>query len=87
MAVVTLRLEMPLGAAELIAYCKERMAAYKYPRVIEFRDELPKNALGKILKARLIPADGDPRSPQRQSLSQQAPRAADARSGVTAAAG
>jgi long-chain acyl-CoA synthetase len=39
----------------LLAYCKERMAAYKYPRVIEFRDELPKNALGKILKAELIP--------------------------------
>jgi len=56
MAVVTLRLDMSLGAAELVAYCKERMAAYKYPRVIEFRDELPKNALGKILKAELIPA-------------------------------
>jgi long-chain acyl-CoA synthetase len=55
MAVVTLQLEMSLGSAELIAYCKERMAAYKYPRVIEFRDELPKNALGKILKDQLIP--------------------------------
>ena len=55
LAVVTLRLDMSLGAAELVAYCRERMAAYKYPRVIEFRDELPKNALGKILKAELIP--------------------------------
>jgi long-chain acyl-CoA synthetase len=55
MAVVILRLDVSLGAAELIAYCKERMAAYKYPRVIEFRDELPKNALGKILKGELIP--------------------------------
>jgi long-chain acyl-CoA synthetase len=30
------------------------MAAYKYPRVIEFRHELPKNALGKVLKAELV---------------------------------
>ncbi|HEX9066790.1 MAG TPA: hypothetical protein VF843_16895, partial [Streptosporangiaceae bacterium] len=42
-----------LTAAELIAFCKERLAAYKYPRVIEFLDELPKNALGKILKDQL----------------------------------
>jgi long-chain acyl-CoA synthetase len=31
------------------------MAAYKYPRLIEFRDELPKNTLGKILKRELLP--------------------------------
>ena len=31
------------------------MAAYKYPRVIELRDELPKNSLGKILKDELVP--------------------------------
>jgi acyl-coenzyme A synthetase/AMP-(fatty) acid ligase len=34
---------------------RERIAAYKYPRVIEIRDELPKNALGKILKDQLLP--------------------------------
>ena len=37
----------------LIAYCKERMAAYKYPREIEFVDELPKTARGKILRREL----------------------------------
>ena len=37
----------------LIAYCKERMAAYKYPREIEFVDELPKTASGKILRREL----------------------------------
>ena len=55
MAVVTLRPGASLTAPELIAYCKERIAAYKYPRVIEFRDELPKNAMGKIMKDELIP--------------------------------
>ena len=55
MAVVTLRADWSLIDAELIAYCRERMAAYKYPRVIEFRDELPKNALGKVLKRELAP--------------------------------
>jgi long-chain acyl-CoA synthetase len=53
MAVVTLRLGGLLQTAELVAYCKERLAAYKYPRVIEFRDELPKNTLGKVLKGEL----------------------------------
>jgi long-chain acyl-CoA synthetase len=39
--------------AELIAFCRERMAAYKYPRSVEFVDELPKTATGKILRREL----------------------------------
>ena len=35
---------------ELVAFCKERMAAYKYPREVEIVDELPKTASGKILR-------------------------------------
>ncbi len=54
MAAVTLRPGAELAAADLIAFCAERLAAYKYPRVIEFRAELPKNTLGKILKDELI---------------------------------
>ncbi|GAA0840115.1 long-chain fatty acid--CoA ligase [Streptosporangium amethystogenes subsp. fukuiense] len=38
---------------ELIAWGKENMAAYKYPRIIEFRDALPMTATGKILKREL----------------------------------
>ena len=30
------------------------LAAYKYPRIIEFRDELPKSGVGKILKRELV---------------------------------
>jgi long-chain acyl-CoA synthetase len=38
---------------EIIAYCKEKLAAYKYPRVIEVRPSLPKGPTGKILKREL----------------------------------
>jgi long-chain acyl-CoA synthetase len=36
-------------------HCRERLAAYKCPRIFQFRSELPKNTLGKVLKAELIP--------------------------------
>jgi len=35
---------------ELIDWAKDKMAAYKYPRYIEFRKELPKNSIGKLLR-------------------------------------
>ncbi len=40
-------------AEELIAYCREKMADYKRPRWIEFVDELPKTATGKIQRFKL----------------------------------
>lgn len=42
-----------LTEEELIAWCRERMAAYKYPRSVEFRDSLPLTSTGKILKREL----------------------------------
>ena len=42
-----------LTEQELIAWCKEQMAAYKYPRIVEFRESLPMTATGKILKKAL----------------------------------
>ncbi|TDB85115.1 long-chain fatty acid--CoA ligase [Actinomadura sp. KC216] len=38
---------------ELVEWGKEQFAAYKYPRIVEFRDELPMTATGKILKREL----------------------------------
>ncbi|MEV0967686.1 long-chain-fatty-acid--CoA ligase [Microtetraspora glauca] len=38
---------------ELVAWSRETMAGYKYPRIIEFRDALPMTATGKILKREL----------------------------------
>jgi long-chain acyl-CoA synthetase len=39
---------------EILAFCKERLAAYKTPKVVEFRDDLPKSAVGKLLRRVLI---------------------------------
>jgi long-chain acyl-CoA synthetase len=52
-AVVSLRDGATVDEAELIAFCKQRLAAYKYPRSVEFRAELPKSAAGKVLRREL----------------------------------
>ena len=46
-------------ARELQDFVKNRIAPYKYPRRIEFVDQLPKNAAGKVLRYRLreLPSD------------------------------
>ena len=50
MAVIIRRPSADLLEQELITYCRERLAAYKCPRIFQFRSELPKNTLGKVLK-------------------------------------
>ena len=35
---------------EIIEFCREKLAAYKAPKIVEFREELPKSAVGKILR-------------------------------------
>lgn len=42
-----------LTSEEVIAYCKERLAPYKVPKIVEFRDALPKSTVGKILRKTL----------------------------------
>ena len=42
-----------LTEAKVRAYCKDNLTAYKQPKVIEFRDELPKTPVGKILRREL----------------------------------
>jgi acyl-CoA synthetase (AMP-forming)/AMP-acid ligase II len=37
-------------AEEIIEYCRERLASYKKPSLVEFVDALPKNAMQKVLK-------------------------------------
>jgi long-chain acyl-CoA synthetase len=49
-AFVSLRDGHNANADELVAFCRERMAAYKYPRDVEIVDEIPKTASGKIMR-------------------------------------
>jgi len=50
------RREGNLSEDDLMSYCKENFTAYKRPRYIEFRDDLPKSNVGKILRRELRPA-------------------------------
>ncbi len=52
-AFVSLKSGESVSEEDLVAFCKERMAAYKYPRQIEFVEELPKTASGKVLRREL----------------------------------
>lgn len=44
----------PTTEKEIIEWSKTQLAAYKYPRLIEFRSELPKTTVGKVLKRDLV---------------------------------
>ncbi|MBL8491116.1 MAG: AMP-binding protein, partial [Rhodocyclaceae bacterium] len=57
------RRDPSLTAAALVAFCKERMTGYKVPKYIEFRDDLPKTNVGKILRRNL--REEDPKAPPR----------------------
>ncbi len=50
---VLVRKDPALTEADVRAYCKENLTGYKQPRVIEFRDELPKTPVGKVLRREL----------------------------------
>ncbi|MDL2267583.1 long-chain fatty acid--CoA ligase [Desulfovibrio sp. OttesenSCG-928-G15] len=50
--------------AEIVAWCRERLANYKVPRMVEFRDELPKTLVGKILR-RVLRAEEEAKQKQR----------------------
>jgi long-chain acyl-CoA synthetase len=61
LAFVALEPGAQTSEVELIAYCRDWLAAYKYPRVIELRPDLPKSGTGKILKLELkAQLAGDP---------------------------
>ena len=49
-AVVSLREGAEVTAEEIRDFAKERVAAYKYPRIVQFTDALPKGPTGKIVK-------------------------------------
>ncbi len=57
---VVVRKDPALTEEAIRAYCRENLTAYKNPRVIEFRDELPKSNVGKILRRELRDPVADP---------------------------
>jgi len=50
---VIVKKDPALDAAAITAHCRENLTAYKVPKLIEFRDELPKTNVGKILRREL----------------------------------
>ena len=50
---VIVRNDNSLTEEEVIAHCRKELTAYKVPKIIEFRDELPKTNIGKILRREL----------------------------------
>ena len=52
-AFVILKEGATITEVELVAWSKQNMADYKYPRIIEFRESLPMTATGKVLKSEL----------------------------------
>jgi long-chain acyl-CoA synthetase len=53
-AFVVLRPGEEATTEEIRSFAKEHLAAYKVPRVVEFRDELPKTLIGKVLRRALV---------------------------------
>ena len=52
-AFVALRPGRSISADELIRHCRATLASYKVPRLVEFRDALPRNPTGKLLRRAL----------------------------------
>jgi long-chain acyl-CoA synthetase len=53
-AVIVPEPETPCDERELVRFCRERLARYKVPELVEFRDEIPKSTAGKILRKYLV---------------------------------
>ena len=51
---VVLKTSQMLNESEIQAWCRERLAPFKVPTVVEFRDLLPKSSVGKVLKRELV---------------------------------
>ncbi len=56
-AVIVPKPNAVLTAEEIIEFCRPRLASYKVPRFVEFRAELPKSMVGKVLRRLLREAE------------------------------
>ncbi len=71
-AVVSLKQGIEATTDEIRAFARERLAAYKYPRIVEFMDELPKTTSGKIMRRLLQPTTIDAAVPMQAAESELA---------------
>jgi long-chain acyl-CoA synthetase len=51
--IFVVRKDPNLTEKDLIAHCRENLTNYKVPKIVEFRDDLPKTNVGKILRREL----------------------------------
>jgi long-chain acyl-CoA synthetase len=49
-----------LTKKQVTAYCNQKLASFKVPRIIEFTDELPKSSTGKVARRLLLSIQGEP---------------------------
>ncbi|MDQ2716944.1 MAG: long-chain fatty acid--CoA ligase [Chloroflexota bacterium] len=67
LAIVVLRVPGSLTPEDIQRYCADKLARYKIPRVIRFAESLPRNAMGKVIKAELreryVPTGRRPAAP------------------------
>lgn len=65
--VCVVRRDPSLTAEELLEHCRQNLTAYKVPKIVEFRDELPKSNVGKILRRELRDEVKNSDSPARKN--------------------
>jgi len=65
-----------LDKGELLGYCRQKLANYKIPKQVEFRDQLPKTVVGKVLRRELRVEEEEKMKPV-STLEQPAPNAQD----------
>jgi long-chain acyl-CoA synthetase len=59
-AYVVVRPGFQVTDEDLDAFCRERLAAFKIPRIYEYRESLPKSAVGKVLRRQLLAEEAKP---------------------------
>ncbi len=65
--ICVVRRDPTLTAEELLDHCRHNLTGYKMPKIVEFRDELPKSNVGKILRRELREEASKPKSADRQN--------------------
>lgn len=64
-------------AEEIIEFCRQHLAPYKVPKIVEFRSELPKSQVGKILRRVLVEEEKRKLAEQQQASQTSAPQASE----------